>query len=175
MQALLSTTGEAATLHLQDYNLLVLQLVTLPNLLLAALPFLPADALRSEDADAEADQDLDGHLNITSAVKDAFKSLLDTHGIKLEFTYGHWAGLSRDINHGYDLVLTAETIYAEDSVNDLLAVLESATKPPQSREDLQIEDKLDTMSVKDDWIKDIQHETVILVAAKVCPEVPEMS
>jgi len=46
------TNSEKRTvLHVQDYNRAVLELVTLPNLVLAALPFLPAESLRPlEDA-----------------------------------------------------------------------------------------------------------------------------
>jgi protein-histidine N-methyltransferase len=85
----------------------------LPNLLLAALPFL-----------SEVD-DSPGHLEITDDVKQSFKSLLAQKGIELEFSHGDWAGLSKSITT-YDLVLTAETIYSEESVDDLISVLKAS-------------------------------------------------
>lgn len=80
----------------------------------------------------------------------------------MEFSYGHWAGLSKDLA-GYDLVLTAETIYAEESVDDLLSVLKTAYKSTRTR----TESGMDNLSIKEIWTKDIESETVILVAAKV--------
>jgi len=107
-----------------------------------------------------------GHLDITEEIKDSFKFLLQKQGIELEFSYGHWAGLSKDLDR-FDLVLTAETIYAEESVDDLLSVLKSAS----TRSAGSVEIGMDKMSMqdKDNWTEDIQNETVILVAAKVSP------
>jgi len=104
-----------------------------------------------------------GHLDITEEIKDSFKSLLGKQGIELEFSYGHWAGLSKELDR-FDLVLTAETIYAEESVDDLLSVLKASTRSAGS-----VDNGMDKMSMqdKDNWIEDIQNETVILVAAKV--------
>jgi len=102
-------------------------------------------------------------LDITDEIKESFKSLLEKQGIELEFSYGHWAGLAHDVG-GFDLVLTAETIYAEESVDDLLSVLRASTRSAGS-----VENGMDKMSMqgKDNWTEDIQNETVILVAAKV--------
>ena len=130
----------------------MLQLVTLPNLLIAALPFLAPET-----------ELCPGHLDITDEIKESFKSLLQQQGIELEFSYGHWAGLSKEIE-GFDLVLTAETIYAEESVNDLLSVLRAASKPTETP---KLENGMDNMSIKDEWTKDIEKETVVLIAAKV--------
>jgi hypothetical protein len=107
-----------------------------------------------------------GHLDITDDIKDSFKSLLEKQGVELEFSYGHWAGLAHDVG-GFDLVLTAETIYAEESVDDLLSVLKSAS----TRSAGSVENGMDKMSVQDKgkWTENIQSETVILVAAKVSP------
>lgn len=139
---------------MQDFNLLVLQLVTLPNLLLTALPFLAPETEISP-----------GHLDITDEIKELFKLLLGKQGVELEFSYGHWAGLAQDVG-GYDLVLTAETIYAEESVDDLLSVLKASTRSGGGG---SVENGMDKMSMqgKDNWTEDIQNETVILVAAKV--------
>lgn len=166
------------TLHLQDYNLLVLQLVTLPNLLLAALPYLPPDSLReAEDApDVEAvvpDLNAAGHLTITQSVKDAFKRILSDHGVDLEFTYGHWAGLATNLKKEkkrFDLILTAETIYAEESVDDLVSVLRavSSKQADSDKVEVELEDTFGRMSMKEDWPRDLSNgEGVVLVAAKV--------
>jgi protein-histidine N-methyltransferase len=106
-----------------------------------------------------------GHLDITDDIKASFKSLLEQQGIELEFSYGHWAGLAQDVGR-FDLVLTAETIYAEESVDDLLSVLTSSSRSVQGG---SVEKGMDKMSMqdKDNWTEDIRNETVILVAAKV--------
>jgi len=103
-------------------------------------------------------------LDITDEIKASFKSLLEKQKVDLEFSYGHWAGLAQDVEN-FDLVLTAETIYAEESVDDLLSVLKASTRS----EGGLVEKGMDKMSIQDkgNWTKDIRSETVILVAAKV--------
>ena len=103
-------------------------------------------------------------MDITDEIKASFKSLMEKQGVELEFSYGHWAGLAQDVG-GFDLVLTAETIYAEESVDDLLSVLTSSSRS----EGGSVGNGMDKMSMqdKDSWTEDIQNETVILVAAKV--------
>jgi protein-histidine N-methyltransferase len=110
-----------------------------------------------------------GHLDITEEIKASFKLLLEKQGVELEFSYGHWAGLSKDLDR-FDLVLTAETIYAEESVDDLLSVLTSSSRS----EGGSVEKGMDKMSIqdKDNWTEDIRNETVILVAAKVSSSLP---
>lgn len=131
-----------------------------------------------------------GHLHITEEVKLGFRRLLESHGVDLRFTYGHWGGLAKELvdgkgdGQGYGLVMTAETIYAEDSVDDLIEVLRGAYradvdmgegKASRSGEgngagqiEVQLEDTFGNMSVKDDWVKSLSNgEGVILVAAKV--------
>lgn len=167
---------------MQDYNLLVLQLVTLPNLILATLPYLSPESLRApgDSGDIESvlpDLTIPGHLTLSAEVKDAFKKLLEDQGVVLEFTYGHWGGFAEDLKGrgGYDLVLTAETIYAEESVDDLIAVLHSASttqidigESGSVSKQVGLEDTFGAMSVRYDWIRDIgQGERVVLVAAKV--------
>jgi hypothetical protein len=75
--------------------------------------------------------------------------------------------------------MTAETIYAEESVNDLIGVLRSATARPRGdvggetkalkREEVALEDSLGDLNVGDEWAKTPLRdaEPVILVAAKV--------
>ena len=181
--------------HLQDFNLVVLQLVTLPNLVLACLPFLPAEVFHSEPPENDAartkrhrpndieailpDLDKPGELTTTPILIAAFRDLLNEHHIELRFTHGHWSGLAQQVEEAaegrYHLIMTAETIYAEDSVSDLLSVLRSswgATIPSddQITPFSDIDEGLGSMQLREDWdIKPVasQDETVILVAAKV--------
>ena len=164
---------------MQDYNLSVLSLVTLPNLLLAALPHLPAESLRppEEVDDVEAvvpDLDIPGDVHITSELKTAFKSLLSEWQISLRFTYGAWSGIAENLDQNaerYDLILTAETIYSEDAVDDLVDVLRvSARREKPGHQTVELEVSLDELHLHGQWdraaLKD-QKEAVILVGAKV--------
>jgi hypothetical protein len=138
----------------------VLQLVTLPNLILAVIP------------PSHFDQEQDD-LDLTPEVVEIFKSRLEEHKIRLEFSYGAWQGLAdrlkRD-NVVYDLILTAETIYREDSVSSLLDVLRrgSSSHGPPVTNDIRDLDDLDKLDLSGKWPED---ETIILVAAKVSSRV----
>jgi protein-histidine N-methyltransferase len=106
--------------------------------------------------------DQPGHLQITGQIKGAFKTMLEESGIKLEFTYGHWAGLAKEIKEEYDLVLTAETIYAEESVDDLIKLLQAAAGVATEQAEPA------SSGNKEDWATGIaQGERIVLVAAKV--------
>lgn len=89
-------------LTLADYNTSVLQLVTLPNLLLTyaiwADPKLPGL----------------GDLEVTPALVDAFKSTISEKGIVVNFVSGSWGqGMLPALpSSPYDLILASETIYA---------------------------------------------------------------
>ncbi|KAK4688781.1 hypothetical protein P7C73_g1313, partial [Tremellales sp. Uapishka_1] len=188
LQSILSSPSPVSTktvLHLQDYNKLVLSLVSLPNLILATLPFLPPSAFvapttttgeveeeeREESLVPELDQP--GNIAMTPTLIAAFKTLLDEKNIELRFTYGDWSGLSRDIEK-YDLVLTAETIYAESSVTPLLDVLRNAyelrSPDVENGTEKGLEESIGDLRVQDEWSRTpLQEgkETVVLVAAKV--------
>lgn len=184
-------------------------LVSLPNLLLAALPYLPITSLEPisgpfdssepssgpneegnitslRETDDKPDWTIPGELEITQSLKSAFKSLLSEQGINLEFRYGGWKGLSEEISskgEGYGLIISAETIYAEGSVGDLISVLKAATESSTAStvlgNDEQEKEKkdgenlgMDGLSVRDpreDWGKtDLRNGgNVILIAAKV--------
>ena len=127
----LSTRG-SLTLVLADYNPSVLQLVTLPNLVLAW-------ALANRDRLAEAFT-LDGELELLPCVLDGFVASLAELRIALGFYSGGWCDeFARMLREGMDesgravgagedlLVLGAETIYSPfalrafaDTVMDLL-------------------------------------------------------
>jgi len=189
-------------IHLQDYNKPVLSLVSLPNLLLALLPHFPPEALHEPQPTEEGEDELavedvlpdttqPGLLAITPRVKHAFKRLLKENAVELRFTYGGWAWLAADLRDGkvdsdagvtekgkdkaYDLVLTSETIYAEDSVDDLIAVLRAASvrtgqviKTQPKHVDVALEDSLGDLKLEA-WKKQplAGGEGVVMVAAKV--------
>lgn len=100
-----------------DYNPTVLQLVTLPNFLLAwALQNPESSALRDSFA-------IDGELELTPEVLDAFRKSLLEKKISLSFVSGAWSpelvelvyGLPTEISGGASpvtLLLGAETIYS---------------------------------------------------------------
>lgn len=158
-----SSSRPPTTFHLQDYNLSVLHLVTLPNLILATVP--------SSSLDTESED-----LEITPEVIEQFKSSLKEHQVELEFSYGPWEGLAKHFKEDgaekQDLILTAETIYQETSVQSLLDVLQAASRPVKSsREEKGVasEDPAETLSGLSLSAKWDTEETITLVAAKVRP------
>lgn len=184
-----SLDSAKTVLHLQDFNLPVLALVTLPNLLLAALHHVPVEALRpaANTPDVEEtlpDDEVEGILTITPALKAAFKKLLEERGVEMRFSYGHWGALAQRIEQEgkrYGLVLTAETIYEESSVPSLLWLLKASSSTPGQpgnaprRLDVaagadELETGVGALSVSRQWasttLRD-QPNAVILVAAKV--------
>ncbi|EIW66165.1 hypothetical protein TREMEDRAFT_35357, partial [Tremella mesenterica DSM 1558] len=150
------------TIHLQDYNHLVLSLVTLPNLILATIPYLPRSILQrsgsSMDEEAEVDFTQSANLDLTPELLIAFLDLLRENGVEVRFSSGDWSGLAEQLTDEkkYDLVLTAETIYSEGSVMPLLDVLRNSTRP---RSD-EVLAAVDNESLG-------RGESVILLAAKV--------
>lgn len=177
-----SSTPSKTILHLQDYNQLVLSLVSLPNLILAALPYLPPEVLRLADEGDEPietvvpDLEEPGNLSLNKDLVEAFQKLLKERGIELIFTYGHWEGLSKKLKEekdGYGLVLTAETIYSQDSTPALIDVLREAVEKPgpiEHKADVELESSLEDLRVKDDWTTQPLREIssgLALVAAKV--------
>ena len=155
--------------------------MSLPNLLLALLPHIPPEALRENDPESNEIEEVlvditkPGILTITETVKTAFKDLLAQRNVELRFTYGHWSGLAESIQEEgrYDLVLTSETIYAEESVDDLLAVLRASYRGEQAegrgRVEVGLEESLDSMRLSPWKVRPLRDgsETVILIAAKV--------
>jgi protein-histidine N-methyltransferase len=136
-----------------------------------------------KEIDDSPNWSIPGELEITPALKDAFKSLLAAKNVELEFRYGGWRGLSEEIRakeEGYGLVISAETIYAEGSVGDLTSVLRAATENSISsvietkengrdnEEGLGM-DGLSVVDPREDWGKtDLSKgESVVLIAAKV--------
>ncbi|PPQ74367.1 hypothetical protein CVT26_000685 [Gymnopilus dilepis] len=127
--------SEKTEIHLQDYNASVLQLVTLPNLLLTWYASRHADDYRASVNDEEIAPMLNpaepGELPITPELKSAFLRCLESLNIHLRFFSGSWDGFN-PINvvgsNGYDVVLTSETIYRPDSLDTLIDLLQAASK-----------------------------------------------
>lgn len=145
-------TASPATItkvHLQDYNLSVLSLVTLPNIILAVLP-------------ASARDDSSMNLDLTPEIIQQFTDQLEESHIELEFSFGDWAGMASELKPEYDLVLTAETIYREESVEGLIHCMRAAV--PERTDG---GDDVRPGSLVDAWK---QGKSITLVAAKVRAE-----
>ncbi|KAI0039750.1 hypothetical protein FA95DRAFT_990366 [Auriscalpium vulgare] len=133
---------------LQDYNRSVLELVTLPNVVLAWYMSPLSLAFRSSDSEEAPNSDSlhPGELALPPTLLAAFNSSLIAHRIRLRFISGAWDTLnlasplpdaadSRPPN-AFDLVLTSETIYKPESLPPLLRVLRDATASPLARQPL---------------------------------------
>ncbi|KKY38355.1 putative s-adenosylmethionine-dependent methyltransferase-like protein [Diaporthe ampelina] len=136
-------------LTLADYNPSVLQLVTMPNLLLAwALHQRHYDQLIQE-----ALSSTEGELEVTEQVTDSFKSFLTSSGINVSFVSGGWSPelveliyiKSASLSSGTDaggatqtLVMGAETIYSPFALSSftdtLLSILRREREAGPSRQ-----------------------------------------
>ncbi|KII91284.1 hypothetical protein PLICRDRAFT_105373 [Plicaturopsis crispa FD-325 SS-3] len=124
-------------IHLQDYNRSVLELVTVPNLILAwcinntsRFPpdISPASApYRASENLAEADPTQPSELQITPALTSAFVASLSAHRINIRLFSGAWDTFDLAVTGGpYDLVLTSETIYSSHALPALVTLLKAA-------------------------------------------------
>ncbi|KAL1728099.1 hypothetical protein EV714DRAFT_215928 [Schizophyllum commune] len=127
---------------LQDYNASVLELITLPNLLIAwcmfiisliagvELPVSPPPA--DESTATKPDPTIPGDIHITPTLKAAFLSTLAERNIEIELVSGSWENLLRERfqdstpQSAYDLVLTSETIYRTESLDALVGIMRAA-------------------------------------------------
>ncbi|KAH9477610.1 Histidine protein methyltransferase 1 [Psilocybe cubensis] len=134
------TPLQKTVLQLQDYNASVLQLVTLPNILLTWYTSTHADAYRTsikDDDMAPIIQDAaSGELPITPEFKTAFLKTLQDLNITLRFFAGSWdtfnpTTTSTDESPKYDILLTSETIYRNESLQPLINLMRRAC-PDQS-------------------------------------------
>ncbi len=141
-QVLNEPAGVEMTLNLADYNAQVLQLVTLPNVLLAwwssaaAAEFRAGAgaqqtalerqelARRGQDHFDTAPEHADGHgeLAITPELVSAFRTSLAAHGVQVNFIAGAWTNYPPPAQ-GMDLILTSETVYALPSLPPLVQLL----------------------------------------------------
>ncbi|EJD43350.1 hypothetical protein AURDEDRAFT_66492 [Auricularia subglabra TFB-10046 SS5] len=112
--------SRARAVHLQDYNQLVLELVALPNLILAWY-FSPAAASVRDATHTSAEA---GELDLDDDLLRAFREALSSRHITLRFFHGSWS--SWQLPQAYDLVLSSETVYEPSSLPALVALLHAS-------------------------------------------------
>ncbi|KAG2039172.1 hypothetical protein BDR03DRAFT_991870 [Suillus americanus] len=118
-------------IHLQDYNASVLELVTIPNIILTWYLSKAAEAYRKSEE--WADPPLE--LNISESLKDTFHQSLTTYGVHLRFFSGSWDTFDLQTSGGsYNLVLTSETIYRMESLPNLAAIMRGACNAEGSKD-----------------------------------------
>ncbi|KAL0571240.1 large subunit of alpha-aminoadipate reductase, partial [Marasmius crinis-equi] len=139
-------------IHLQDYNVSALELVTFPNTVLAWYMSPASEAFRnSQPALMEGETDgnvfpppdptVSAEISITEELKTAFLSSLRERHISLRFFSGSWSTFDVDKTGGkYDLVLTSETVYRMESVPSLIDVIYHACEGQGGLDSLKISD-----------------------------------
>ncbi|KAG6814488.1 hypothetical protein H0H92_000013 [Tricholoma furcatifolium] len=119
-------------IHLQDYNASVIELVSIPNILLTWYTSPAAASFRETQPPPEVDDETEtitpslhgpGDLFINPALKEAFLDCLKAYKISLRFFSGSWLSFPVE---PYDIVLTSETIYRSESLASLLTLLKGA-------------------------------------------------
>lgn len=169
---------EESMIVLQDFNELVLRLVTFPNVfltwctpactlppLLLTLNFLDtsplAEHFRAEQGPSSiADETEDNTVNITQNLRDAFSQSLQERHISLRFLAGSWDAILYTKNlfeSPFDVILTSETIYRTASLLSLITLLRRACGE---------DDRIPSMDSEVRRIS-LQSGTLCLVAAKV--------
>ncbi|KAG1741561.1 uncharacterized protein EDB91DRAFT_1131145 [Suillus paluster] len=112
-------------IHLQDYNASVLELVTIPNIILTWYLSEAAETYRKSEEEQTDSASLE--LNMSDNLKDTFHQSLITYGVHLRFFSGSWDTFDlRKLGGSYNLVLTSETIYCMESLPSLAAVMRGA-------------------------------------------------
>ncbi|KIM42252.1 hypothetical protein M413DRAFT_70611 [Hebeloma cylindrosporum] len=165
-------TGEPHTgtiLHLQDYNASVLQLVTLPNVLLAWYTSTHVHKYRNDISDYETapliNPSKPGELPITPELKTAFLSSLRELNITVRFFSGSWNtfnSLETIGRNGYDIFLTSESIYRNESLRPLITLMQAACTRSLETAIENLEDSSDAKTVEGD-----DRDRLCLVAAKI--------
>ncbi|KAJ4394218.1 hypothetical protein N0V93_003435 [Gnomoniopsis smithogilvyi] len=141
------------SLVLADYNPTVLQLVTLPNILLAWALYQQAHDLALQEAFAS----VDGELEINEHVVESFKTFLASYNISVSFVSGGWspdfveliygdrasaAQINDDCATGHTLIMGAETIYSPFALSSftetLLSMLQRERDGPSGRQAVAI-------------------------------------
>jgi len=133
---LLSGEGARRTskrMVLADYNEDVLQLVTLPNLLLTWV------MIAKKGGGGVGDDGLPGDLDVSDELKVEFAEDLERRGIELAFVSGGWDnGMLETLNdytgdQGFDLVLASETTYSPETMPEFAGVLLGSLKKRSAR------------------------------------------
>ncbi|KAF8520945.1 hypothetical protein BU17DRAFT_88545 [Hysterangium stoloniferum] len=128
-----SDQSSRKVIHLQDYNSVVLQLVTLPNVILAWYSSPASESYRAqEDPHAlELNFSEAGELALSPELLSAFTASLQDRNIGLNFISGSWNDTDtwiREKDIRYDLVLSSETIYRMASLPSFIALLRSSSR-----------------------------------------------
>ncbi|KAH9932257.1 uncharacterized protein B0H18DRAFT_51803 [Fomitopsis serialis] len=131
--------AQETSVVLQDYNELVLRLVTLPNVILtwymspASLRFRASFQPSTTDPEVEeeplppADPTEPGSLPFSPQLIAAFLASLEEHRISIRFFCGSWEAFDVERAGGpFDVVLTSETIYRPESLPALVRVMREA-------------------------------------------------
>ncbi|KAH9849045.1 hypothetical protein C2E23DRAFT_738159 [Lenzites betulinus] len=180
-------SGEPSTdndihIHMQDYNELVLRLVTLPNVVLAWYMSPASQAFRSststepedktdEDAEFEplppADPSEPGELQITPALTAAFLESLRQYGVHLKFFSGSWGTFDIGAAGGpYHVVLTSETIYRPESLGSLVDLLRRASAISGDNTATALVERTSQLSLKEGSdLRRLAHEPYLCVVA----------
>ncbi|EPS40940.1 hypothetical protein H072_5176 [Dactylellina haptotyla CBS 200.50] len=142
LQTLLSSSNTHPThITLADYNIDVLRLVTLPNLLLAYLQTNPDLLTRSEEAAPEETEVETEHpiepreIELSQTILTSFLTALSSRNITISFLSGSWSPTMISLIHGteypstnpekmYSLLLASETIYSLDSIPPFVDMIE---------------------------------------------------
>ncbi|CDO71165.1 hypothetical protein BN946_scf184845.g35 [Trametes cinnabarina] len=156
-------------IHLQDYNDLVLRLVTLPNVILAWYMSPASAAFRASVSTSQDDRmgDLDaepeplpvvdttepGELPVTPVLTSAFLESLRHYGVQIRFISGSWATFDVERAGGpYQILLTSETIYRTDGLPSLVELMWRATampSKPSQGDDTALADSTSRLSLTD--------------------------
>ncbi|KLO14017.1 hypothetical protein SCHPADRAFT_851690, partial [Schizopora paradoxa] len=120
-----------STIVLQDFNDLVIRLVTFPNAFLTWYTSSLADRFRTDQDQEEPSggNSEDVTITITQDLKDAFIHSLKEQKISLRFLAGSWDAIldTKDLFESpFDVVLTSETIYRTESLPTLIELLRRA-------------------------------------------------
>ncbi|GJJ12656.1 hypothetical protein Clacol_006900 [Clathrus columnatus] len=123
-------------IHLQDYNAVVLKLMTLPNVILSWYMSPASEAYRKtlpEDQDSELAMEFT--LEFTEDLIAAFQNSLTDYHIEFRFISGSWEDTNTWITENrikFDLILSSETVYQISSLPHLITLLHNSVSnvPP---------------------------------------------
>lgn len=120
--------GRKVRLIVQDYNLAVLQLSTIPNLYLLWASLLIPRNHQHENNCHDVEWAREGEVDVTCASQDAFLAALESSGITIEGLSGSWSPLMAQQIGRVDLILASETIYATQNLDAFVTLLQQTLK-----------------------------------------------
>ncbi|KAK6541020.1 hypothetical protein TWF694_008400 [Orbilia ellipsospora] len=151
LQSLLSspdTPPHPVHLTVADYNIDVLRLVTLPNLILAYLQNTPHLSRQSNmEGENENENEADGEpreIELSPEILASFLSTLSSKKITISFLSGSWSPAMISLIHGVEypstnkekmcnLILASETIYSPESIPLFVDMIEYTLKEGTGR------------------------------------------